>query len=97
MAEVYGTVPGTEDGVRKYGGFYGGGGSLFAAQVGLAGRRLSRHPVSRPRPDEVPFKQDLQCFRLPACLAMCGSLPLPACMPSLAAWLATPAPPPRVL
>lgn len=33
VAEVYGTVPGTEDGVRKYGGFYGGGGSLFAAQI----------------------------------------------------------------
>lgn len=33
VAQVYGTVPGTEDGVRAYGGFYGGGGKLFAAQL----------------------------------------------------------------
>lgn len=38
VAQTYGTMPGTEDGVRLYGGFYGGGGKLFAAQV-RAGQR----------------------------------------------------------
>lgn len=33
LPQVYGTVPGTEDGVRYYGGFYGGGGKMFAAQL----------------------------------------------------------------
>jgi Amt family ammonium transporter len=33
VAGAYGTVPGTEDGVRYYGGFWGGGGRLFAAQI----------------------------------------------------------------
>lgn len=33
VSQVYGTVPGTEDGVRHYGGFYGGGGTLLAAQL----------------------------------------------------------------
>ncbi|KAL4433285.1 hypothetical protein ABPG77_003333 [Micractinium sp. CCAP 211/92] len=33
VSQAYGTKPGTEDGVRYYGGFYGGGGRLFAAQL----------------------------------------------------------------
>ena len=33
VAQVYGVVPGTEDGQRAYGAFYGGGGKLLGAQV----------------------------------------------------------------
>ncbi|KAL4448315.1 hypothetical protein ABPG75_005534 [Micractinium tetrahymenae] len=33
VTQVYGVKPGTEDGVRCYGGFYGGGGKLFASQL----------------------------------------------------------------
>lgn len=47
VAQAYGTKPGTEDGVRYYGGFYGGGGRLFAAQVGAPLCRAGKSPNVR--------------------------------------------------